>query len=126
MSDKARGDPCVHPCDRTNRHGLEGLEYLDGCDVPAPNTGFLGQHTLEATSGRVPGTLAHRDELLDRCYDDLMAQTRRRLEQEAARLGGHYAHVLDDTVDSRHDPVAGKAWLHGLFLYCLFRRREKK
>jgi hypothetical protein len=44
-----------------------------------------------------------------------MVQTRLRLEQEVARLGGQYAHVLDETVDSRHDPVSGEAWLHGRF-----------
>jgi hypothetical protein len=52
----------------------------------------------------------------------LMAQARERLEQEIARLGGHYAHVLDESVDSRHDDVAGEAWLHGRFTYMLYRR----
>jgi len=33
----------------------------------------MAEHTLEATSGRVAGTLAHRDELWDRCYQELMA-----------------------------------------------------
>jgi hypothetical protein len=42
-----------------------------------------------------------------------------------ARLGGHYAHVLDETVDSRHDAVSGEAWLHGRFSYSLYRRSEK-
>jgi len=87
---------------------------------------FLGDHTVEANSGRVPGTLAHRDELWDRCYEDLMNQARTRLEQEVARLGGHYAHVLDETVDSRHDAVSGEAWLHGCFTYSLYRRAEKE
>jgi hypothetical protein len=36
----------------------------------------MGEHTVEATSGRVPGTLAHRGELWNKCLDDLMAQVR--------------------------------------------------
>jgi hypothetical protein len=94
-------------------------------ELPPPAAEFLGEHTVEATSSRVPGTLAHQDELWDRCYEDLMRQARLRLEQEVARLGGHYAHVLDETVDSRHDAVSGEAWLHGRFSYSLYRRSEK-
>ena len=94
-------------------------------ELPPPDAEYLGDHTVEATSGRVPGTLVHRDELWDRCYEDLMAQTRIRLEQEVARLGGHYAHVLDETVDSRHDAVSVEAWLHGCFTYSLYRRSGK-
>jgi len=43
---------------------------------------------VEATSNRVLGTLVNRDEVWDRCYEDLMAHTRILLEQEVARLGG--------------------------------------
>lgn len=83
----------------------------------------MGEHTVEATSGRVPSTLAHRDELWDRCYKELMAQVRVRLAQEIARLGGQYAHVLNESVDSRHDDVKGESWLHGRFDYVLYRRQ---
>jgi len=79
-------------------------------------------HVLEATSERVPGTLAHRDELWERCYESLMAHASGRLEQEVARLGGTYAHVLDESIDSRHDDATGTAWLHGCFTYVLYRR----
>jgi hypothetical protein len=82
-----------------------------------------GEHTIEATSSRVPGTLAHRDEIWDRCYDDLMNQTRARLEQEVTRLGGDFAHVRDELIESKHDYVSGEAWLHGRFTYTLYRRR---
>ena len=51
----------------------------------------IGVHTIEATSGHVPGTIAHRNDLWHVCYDDLIAQTRLRLEQEVTRLGGHYS-----------------------------------
>jgi hypothetical protein len=82
----------------------------------------VGDHIIEATSSRVPGTLAHRDELWDRCYRELMADAERRFVQEIARLGGHFAHVHDEAIDPRHDDAAGEAWLHGRFGYMLYRR----
>jgi hypothetical protein len=51
-----------------------------------------------------------------------MAQVRIRLEQEVTRLGGNYAHVLNESVDSKHDEVTGEAWLHGRFTYMLYRQ----
>ena len=91
-------------------------------ELPPSDAEVMGEHTVEATSGHVSGDSAHRHELWDRCRDDLMAQTRTRLEQEVARLGGHYAHVLDESIDSRHDEAKGEAWLHGRFTYVLYRR----
>ena len=82
----------------------------------------MAEHSVEATSGRVEGTLSHRDELWDRCYAELMANLAERLAQEVARLGGHYAHVLDESIDSRHDDATRQAWLHGRFTYMLYRR----
>jgi hypothetical protein len=70
----------------------------------------------------VPGTLAHRDELWNQCYEDLMAQSGIRLKQEVTRLGGNYAHVLNEFIDSKHDGISGEAWLHGRFTYMLYRR----
>jgi hypothetical protein len=94
-------------------------------ELPPLDAEVMGEHTLEAASARVPGTLAHRDELWDRCYDDLMVQTRARLEQEIHRLGGDYAHVLGESVDSRHDEATGEAWLCGRFTYVLYRRTSR-
>lgn len=91
-------------------------------ELPPFDAEAMEEHIVEATSGRVPGTLAHRDELWNRCYEDLMAQVRIRLEQEVARLGGNYAHVLNESVDSKHDDVSGEAWLHGRFTYVLYRQ----
>jgi hypothetical protein len=93
-------------------------------ELPPLDAEAMGEHTLEATSRRMPGTIAHRDELWDRCYEDLMAQAGARLEQEVARLGGRYAHVLDESVDSRHDDVTSEAWLHGRFTYVLLQGRR--
>jgi len=91
-------------------------------ELPPLDAEPMGDHTVEATSGRVAGTLAHRDELWDQCYADLMDRTGARLSQEIARLGGDCAHVLDERIDSRHDDALGEAWLHGQFTYVLYRR----
>jgi len=91
-------------------------------ELPPSDAEQMGEHVVEATSPRVQNTLAHRDELWDQCYENLMAGVRARLEQEVDRLGGNYAHVLDESVDSRHDNVTGENWLHGYFTYMLYRR----
>jgi hypothetical protein len=91
-------------------------------ELPPLTADVMGEHTIEANSARVPGTLAHRDELWDSCYRELMTQTRIRLEQEVERLGGHYAHVLGEVIDARHDEAKGEAWLQGRFMYMLYRR----
>jgi hypothetical protein len=91
-------------------------------ELPPFEAEAMGEHTVEAASERVPGTLAHRDELWDRCYEDLMAKARIRLGQEVARLGGNYAHVLNECVDSKHDDTTGETWLHGRFAYMLYRQ----
>ena len=93
--------------------------------LPPLDAEVMGEHTTEATSSRVSGRLAHRDELWERCYSDLMAVASDRLEQEVARLGGDYAHVLSETVDSHHDPVKDEAWLGGRFEYVLYRRKAE-
>jgi len=91
-------------------------------DLPPLRAEIVGEHVLEATSKRVPGTIAHRDDLWRECYDDLMAQARLRFEQEVARLGGHYAHIFDEAIDIRRDEVKGEAWLRGRFSYVLYRQ----
>jgi len=90
--------------------------------LPPLDAEMMGEHVVEATSSRVPGSLASRDEVWDRCYRDLMEHTNVRLKQEIDRLGGHYAHVLDESIDSRHDDAAGEAWLHGRYTYMLYRQ----
>jgi hypothetical protein len=51
-----------------------------------------------------------------------MATASERLLQELARLGGDYAHVHDESIDTRHDYATGEGWLHGRFAYMLYRR----
>lgn len=83
----------------------------------------IGEYTLEATSSRVPGTLSHRDDLWNRCYQELMLNTEARLVQEIARLAGNYAHVHDEWIEPRRNNAAGEAWLYGRFSYVLYRKR---
>ena len=91
-------------------------------ELPPLNAELVAEHTVEATSGRVPGTIGHRDELWDRCYRQLMVNAETRLTQEVSRLGGQFAHVHDEAIDVKHDDVAGEAWLHGRFSYMLYKK----
>jgi len=91
-------------------------------ELPPLDAELMAEHTVEATSGRVAATLSDRTELWGRCYLELMAHATDRLAQEIDRLGGHYAHVNDESIDIRHDDAAGGAWLHGRFSYMLYRR----
>lgn len=90
--------------------------------LPPVDAEVVAEHTVEANSRRVPGTIAHRDELWHQCYRELMAEAESRLAQEVARLGGQFAHVHDEVIDSKRDDAAGEAWLHGRFGYVLYRR----
>src|ERR1700745_2344987 len=90
-------------------------------ELPPFDAEPMGEHVVEATSGHVPDTIAHRDELWNQCRDELMAKTRARCQEEVTRLGGRYAHVLDESIDTRHNAATGEAWLHGRFTYMLYR-----
>lgn len=94
-------------------------------ELPPLEAEVVAEHSVEANSGRVPGTIAHRDELWDQCYRELMANAESRLVQEITRLGGHFAHVHGETIDPKHDDAAGEAWLHGRFSYVLYRRAHE-
>ena len=83
-----------------------------------------GEHVVEADSTRVKGDLASRGALWDQCHDDLMARLQDRLRQELSRLGGDYAHVLEESIESERDDSTGEAWLHGRLNYSLLRCRK--
>lgn len=93
-------------------------------ELPPLDGEVVDEHEVEATSDRVPASAVQHDDLWSLCRDSLMAHARTRLEQEVERLGGHYAHVLDESIDLRRDPVADTAWLHGRFTYVLLRRNR--
>jgi hypothetical protein len=90
-------------------------------DLPPLAAEPMGEHTVEAVSRRVSSTSAHRDELWAICHADLMAQVHVRFEQELVRLGGRYAHVLNESIDPHHDAVTDEAWLQGRFTYMMYR-----
>src|SRR3954470_13413266 len=84
-------------------------------ELPPLDAEHLGRFTLEVNSRRVPDTIARRDELWNQCNDDLMVHTRERLTEEVSRLGGRYAHVLNESINTTNDAAAGEVWLHGRF-----------
>ena len=90
-------------------------------ELPPLTAEVMGEHTLEAVSRRVPLAFSRGDEEWSRCYGDLMSLAGARLDQEVARLGGHYAHVRHELIYPRHDEAAGEAWLYGCFEYVLYR-----
>jgi hypothetical protein len=90
-------------------------------ELPPFDARPMSEHIVEASSSRVPDTIAHRDELWNRCEVELMANARERLREEIARLGGRYAHVLDESIETRRNACTGDAWLHGRFTYMLYR-----
>jgi len=90
-------------------------------ELPPLAAEVLAEHVVEASSKRVSSTLAHRDELWTVCHADLMAHANARLQQEVVRLGGRYAHVLNESIDPHHDAVTDEAWLQGRFTYMLYR-----
>ena len=94
-------------------------------ELPPLAAELVAEHTVEANSSHVAGTIAHRDELWDQCYRELMVNAESRLVQEVTRLGGHFAHVHDEAINPKHDDVAGEAWLHGRFSYMLYRRTQE-
>jgi hypothetical protein len=90
-------------------------------ELPPVDADPVAEHSVEADSARVSGTIAHRDELWDDCRRDLFATVHVRLAQEIARLDGRFAHVLAEHVEVKRDPVSDEAWLHGRFTYMLYR-----
>lgn len=91
-------------------------------DLPPLDAEVMDEHVIEAVSDRVSGMIERHGDGWDACHASLMAHVTARLEQEVARLGGDYAHVIDEHVDSRRDDLTTESWLHGRFSYVLYRR----
>ena len=90
-------------------------------ELPPLEGEMMGEHVIEADSDRVRGMIEQRGELWHRCYAILMKHTQQRLHQEVVRLAGHYAHVLDEHVETHRNDATGESWLHGRFNYVLYR-----
>ena len=88
--------------------------------LPPASADPVGEHTVEAVSARVQGRLAHGDAMWGSCYQSLMDTLETRLRQELARLGGDYAHVRTESIDSKHDAHTDEGWLHGRFDYVIY------
>lgn len=91
-------------------------------DLPPLAAEAAEEHVIEALSDRVPGVIVRHGDLWDRCHASLMARVEERLLQELTRLGGDYAHVIDEHIDSRRDDLTSESWLHGRFTYVRYRR----
>ena len=89
-------------------------------ELPPFDAQPMGEHVVEASSAPVPDTIAHRDELWNRCEDELLANARERLREEIRRLGGRYAHVLQESIGPRRNTYTGEAWMYGRFTYMLY------
>ncbi|HWF38721.1 MAG TPA: hypothetical protein VG322_09395 [Candidatus Acidoferrales bacterium] len=94
-------------------------------ELPPLDAEPIGERIIEINSMHVPGTLAHRDELWEQCYADLMAKAATELNHEILRMGAHYAHILSESVDSKRNDVVNEAWLHASFTYVVYRRGPK-
>ena len=90
-------------------------------ELPPLEAQPMEEHVVEATSRYVPDTIAHRDDLWHGCESELRDNVRERLQAEIVRLGGRYAHVLDESIETRHNASTGQAWLRGRFTYMLYR-----
>ena len=89
-------------------------------ELPPVDLQPIGEHVVEASSPRLADTIANREELWKVCEDGLMTNARTRLREEMARLGGRCAHVLSESIETRHDAASGDMWLHGCFTYVLY------
>lgn len=90
-------------------------------ELPPLHADVVSGHVLEADSDRVTARYSQRDEIWAQCAESLRAHARERLQQEVTRLGGDYAHVLDEMIETRrHDPE-DEAWLHGRYSWVLYR-----
>src|ERR1051326_315415 len=89
-------------------------------ELPPLTGDAVHEDVIEADSDRVSGTIEREGEVWQRCSALLMERTRVRLEQEVARLGGDYAHISDEHIESHHDDAKNESWLHGRFGYLLY------
>ena len=61
---------------RNNRVSISQQIVYWHRELPPIEAELMADHTVEATSSRVAGTISHRDELWDRCYRELMSTPR--------------------------------------------------
>lgn len=89
-------------------------------ELPPLSEQVEGEHELAADSDHVHVSWADRDALWGRCYESLMLHARERLTQEVTRLGGSCAHVLQESITTKHDPITDEFWLAGMFHFLVY------
>src|SRR5262245_8818628 len=95
-------------------------------ELPPVDAEIVGEHTVEASSGRVPGTISHREALCDHRYQALTPQNRRRTAQESARLAKDCARIIGASRAARNDDYRSEAWLCGRFTHALVQKTQPR
>jgi hypothetical protein len=90
-------------------------------ELPPIGAEDLGEHRVVARSDAVDYHWSERNALWARCVRSLHRNLERRLGQEIERLGGSFAHVLDERIVPRIDRAGDQYWLEGRFDYVLYR-----
>src|ERR1041384_3338790 len=64
----------THGCDvNATGNNRDGKIVYWHRELPPLDADLMAEHTVEASSSRVPGTIAQRNELWDQCYRELIA-----------------------------------------------------
>jgi hypothetical protein len=90
-------------------------------ELPPLDAEPVGEHSLEADGPRLPDTADNRAALWNQREESFALVVRVRIGQEVARLGGRFAHVLDEHIEIKRDAALGEAWMHGRYTYMLYR-----
>ena len=90
-------------------------------ELPPQSADPAGEHWVEARSEPIPYLYSRKNELWGQCIDSLSAHARERLLDELDRLGGDYAHVMDEAVTVKIDHEKSLYWLEGRYDYMLYR-----
>ena len=90
-------------------------------DLPPLDADVVAEHVVEAASDKADYHFDRRDELWHDCAPSLRAHLVERLESELDRLGGAYAHVLEEDVTPHVDYANAQYWLIGRARYSLYK-----
>jgi len=91
-------------------------------DLPPLDADAVAEHTVDAVSDKADYHFDRRDELWHDCAPSLRAHLVERLEAELDRLGGAYAHVLEEDVTPHVDHANAQYWLIGKARYTIYKR----
>jgi hypothetical protein len=106
----------------TGTHDNNGPIVYWHRDLPPLDAELVAEHTVEASSSRVSGTLEHREELWDQCHQELMTNTTNRLVEEVARSADNAYGARRSDQPQGMPTWRARAWMHRGFTYMLYRR----